>query len=291
MRRLYKKCFIASGGLHGLLALILLVCPAFLASNPKQSDVQLITFIPDILTDSPFVGGGDPNAGRPPSPAPPAPPPSVVQQPPPAPAPLEPTPPLKEVAPPKPDEESLEAAKDTKPTRRKPDVSTKLVVKNPNEKSTAKDNSTEDSRAREQLAMRNRIMGALDRSLGNIRSGTASATRIGGGAEGSYGPGGGGPSYAGYEAWVLTVFDRAWVAPEDATSADATAEARVTIARDGTVVDKRIVKWSGDRAVDASVQRTLDKVTTIGKPFPAGSKDEERTYIIPFNMRTKRGTA
>ena len=36
MRRLYKKCFIASGGLHGLLALILLVCPAFLASNPKH---------------------------------------------------------------------------------------------------------------------------------------------------------------------------------------------------------------------------------------------------------------
>ena len=43
MSRLYKKCFIASGGLHVLLALILMACPAFLASEPKQSDVQPIT--------------------------------------------------------------------------------------------------------------------------------------------------------------------------------------------------------------------------------------------------------
>ncbi len=203
MSRLYRKCFIASGGLHLLLVLILVVCPAFLASNPKQSDVQLITFIPDILTDSPFVGGGNPNAGRPPSPAPPAPPaptpPAPVVQPTPAPAPPEPTPPVKEVAPPKTTEESLEVSKDTKPTKRKPEVSTKLVVKNPNAKSTSKDTSAEDSQAREQLAMKNRIKGAFDRSLSNIKSGTGSPTKIGGGADGSYGPGGGGPSYAGYE--------------------------------------------------------------------------------------------
>ena len=46
MSRLYKKCFIASGGLHLLLALILLACPAFLAPKPRQSDVQPITFVP-----------------------------------------------------------------------------------------------------------------------------------------------------------------------------------------------------------------------------------------------------
>ena len=35
MSRFYKKCFIASGGLHVLLALILVVCPAFLASEAQ----------------------------------------------------------------------------------------------------------------------------------------------------------------------------------------------------------------------------------------------------------------
>ncbi len=75
------------------------------------------------------------------------------------------------------------------------------------------------------------------------------------------------------------------------TIEDATVEVSVTIARDGTVVAKRLLSAPAMRVVDASVQRTLDKVTNIGRPFPQGSKDEERTYIIPFNMKTKRGTA
>jgi len=65
----------------------------------------------------------------------------------------------------------------------------------------------------------------------------------------------------------------------------------VTIASDGTVVAKRITKRSGDAAVDASVQRMLDHVTTVQRPFPEGAKDKERTYIIPFNMKTNRGAA
>ena len=194
---------------------------------------------------------------------------------------------VKEVAPPKTAEESLEVAKDNKPTKRKPEVSLTPVVRKPNAKSNAKDSSEADSQAREQLAMRNRVLGAFDRSLGNIKSGTGSAAKL----EGSLGPGGGGPSYAGYAAWVLTVYDNAWVAPEDASSEDATVWVSVTIASNGTVVAKRITKRSGDRVVDESVQRTLEKVTTIGRPFPEGSKDKERTYIIPFNMKTKRGTA
>jgi TonB family protein len=285
MSRLYKKCFIAASGLHVLLALILITCPAFLASKPRQSDVQLITFIPDILTESPFVGGGDPNAGRSPSPTPAPPAPQALPKP--APAPPEPKPQVKEVVPPKTVDDSLEVDKNTKPTKRKPEISLTPVVRKPNAKPTSQDTSEADNQAREQSAKRNRILGALDRSLGNIKSSTGSATKV----EGSYGPGGGGPSYAGYEAWVLTVFDNAWVAPEDASSEDAMVWVSVTIASDGRVVAKRITKRSGDQAVDSSVQRTLDKVSTIGRAFPEGSKDKERTYLIPFNMKTKRGTA
>jgi outer membrane biosynthesis protein TonB len=285
MSRLYKKSFVASGGLHVLLALILIICPAFLASNPKPSEAQPIDFIPDILIDSPFAGGGDPNAGRPPAraqtPPAPAPLPAPVPQPP------QPKPEVKEVAPPKTAEESLEVAKDTKPTKRKPEVTTTAVVIKPKTKLPSADTAAEERQAREQQAMRNRLASAFDRAAGNIKSGSSSATKI----EGSYGPGGGGPTYAGYASWVLTVFDNAWVAPEDATSEDATTEVKVTIASDGAVVAKRITKRSGDAAVDASVQRALDRVTNIGRPFPESMKDKERTYIIPFNMKTKRGSA
>ncbi len=285
MSRLYQKCFIASGGLHLLLALILVACPAFLVPKPRQSDVQPITFVPSILVDSPFSGGGNPNAGRPPASTPASPAPPV--QPTPAPAPQPIRQPTREAAPPKPETESLEVAKDSKTAKKKPQITLTPVIRNPKAKSTSKDTSTEDNQERERLAMRNRVVGALDRTLGNIRSGTGSATSV----DDDFGPGGGGPSYASYAAWVLTVYDNAWVAPEDATSEDATTEVSVTIASDGTVIAKRIIKRSGDQAVDASVQRALDRVTTIGRPFPEGAKDKQRTYIIPFNMKTKRGTA
>jgi TonB family protein len=81
------------------------------------------------------------------------------------------------------------------------------------------------------------------------------------------------------------------VRPQDASLENATVEVSVTIARDGSVIAKRIVKRSGDAAVDASVQRTLDRVNSVERPFPEGAKDKQRTYTIPFIMKSKRGTA
>ena len=216
MSRLYKNCFFASGGGHVLLALILITCPAFLASNPKPSDVQPIIFIPDIVTSSAFSGGGSPDADRPVAPTPTTPAPTPA----PAPAtpPPQPKPAVKEFAPPKPNEESLEVAKDSKPTRRKPEVSTTAVVIKPRSKTPPKDTTAEDNLAREQEAKMNRVASAFDHAAGSIKSGTGSAAKL----YGSRGPGGGGPSYAGYASWVLTIFDKAWVAPDDASSEDAT---------------------------------------------------------------------
>jgi TonB family protein len=131
------------------------------------------------------------------------------------------------------------------------------------------------------------LLGEFDRAANNIKSGTGSATAI----EEGIGSGDSGPSVATYGAWVRSVYQRAWVTPEDATTEDATVEVKVTVASDGTVTAKRIIKRSGDAAVDASVQRALDRVTTVGRPFPEGAKDKERSYIIPFNMKTKRGAA
>jgi TonB family protein len=285
MTRLYKKSVIASGGIHVLLAVVLLVCPAFLASSPKQSDIQPITFYPDILTDSNFSGGGDPNAGqvKAAQPSPPQPPVRAT----PAPPPPEPTPKVKEVVPPKPAEEPSEQATEPKPTRRKIEVPTKAVSRKSLTKPAAKDTSEEDARAREEQELKSRLAKAFGNAAGNIGSGTATAGTV----IGSRGPGGGGASYAGYSAYVWSFFDRIWVRPEDATLEDATVEVSVTIASDGRILAKRILKRSGDSAVDSSVQRTLDKVTTVGRPFPEGATDKERTYRIPFNMKSNRGAA
>jgi TonB family protein len=281
MSRLHQKCVIASASTHGLLALILLFCPAFLTSKSRPSDVTPITFYPSILIEQPFANPGGSPGSLPsaPTPAPPAP----VARPAPAPHP-EPRPqPTRDVTPPKTAEKSLEVA--TAPTKSKLEISLTPVTRKANPKATSNDTSAADAQKRAERDWRERAAGLLDHSLGKIKSGTSSATKI----EEGFGSGDSGPSYASYGAEVWRVYESAWVRPEDASIEDATVEVSVTIASDGTVIDKRITKRSGDHAVDASVQRTLDRVTTVGRSFPEGAKDKRHSYIIPFNMKTKRG--
>ncbi|MCX6927398.1 MAG: TonB family protein [Verrucomicrobia bacterium] len=302
MNRYYKKCFIASGGMHVLLVLILVTCPAFLAPTPKQSEGEPIKFIPSIVLDKDVAGGGHADADRPivsvPTPAPPAarstPPPPAVRPTPPAPVvkpPPQQEPPadkIKEPAPQKPNPDSLEVSKS--PTKKKPVVNLVAVNKSSVVKKQPKDTSAADNQERQERLERDRqqhLREAFDSTLGSIKSGTGEAAKI----VGDKGPGGDGPSYGPYRDCVRSAYERAWVMPEDATSEDATVEVSVTIASDGTVVHKRIVKRSGDPAMDASVQNAIDRVLNIGKPFPEGAKDKERTYRIPFNLKLKRGTA
>ena len=283
MNRLHQKCVIASAATHGLLALILLTCPAFLTSKGKLSDVTPITFYPSTLIEQPFANPGGSPGSRPPAPTPTPPAPAVHPAPLPPP---EPRPQLpREVAPPKPDSQSVEVTKAT--AKPKLQINTTLVTKKPNTKPTSNETSPVDDQERQQRQLRQRLANQFGRAADNIKSGTGSATKI----EEGVGSGNSGPSYASYGAEVWRVYESAWVRPEDASIEDATVEVSVTIASDGTVIDKRITKRSGDHAVDASVQRTLERVTTIGRPFPGDVKDKQRSYIIPFNMKTKRGAA
>ena len=105
-----------------------------------------------------------------------------------------------------------------------------------------------------------------------------------------FGPGGGGPSYANYAATVKKIYEEAWQEPDDATTEDAITKVTVTIGSDGYVLSSHISRSSGDSQVDRSVQRTLDRVRFIA-PFPDGAKEKQRTYIIHFNLRAKRGLA
>jgi len=84
-------------------------------------------------------------------------------------------------------------------------------------------------------------------------------------------------------------------------SATATA-LQAALAERGTDLERReatLAKREADveqehsRLADSrlDVERTLERVTTMGRPFPEGAKDKQRSYIIPFNMKTKRGAA
>jgi outer membrane biosynthesis protein TonB len=274
MNRIQKKCFIASTGVHLLLVVILFVGPAFL-SAPKQADsIQDLNFIPTKLVDSLVSGGGSPRqaAGPPPEP-PPArstPAPEKVK---------EPDPPKDTVRDPKPtksDPESLEVTKKPKLSR---ENLTLVNRKQNTTKSTKK--SSVDAEQQRLADARRQASELISRTANNIARGTAGATKV----DDPEGPGGGGEPYAPYEAWVRDVYERAWVRPDDTQTDDAITKVSVTIGKDGHVVDSKIIKRSGDAPMDASVQRTLDRVTTVGRPFPEGAKDSERTYIIPFNMK------
>lgn len=100
--------------------------------------------------------------------------------------------------------------------------------------------------------------------------------------------GGGGPTYANFLQAVKTIYANAWVVPEGVTDDEATATASVTIARDGTVRDARILRRSGNALADASVEAVLRRVT-FAVPLPADAKENQRTVTIKFNVKAKRG--
>jgi TonB family protein len=101
-----------------------------------------------------------------------------------------------------------------------------------------------------------------------------------------YGPGG--KAYAPYAAFVKVVYDNAW-SVDGLTDDGATCVARVTIARDGDVLSARIITPSGNSTLDRSVQRVLNSVRTIGRPFPQGATENERSFTINFNLKNKQG--
>ena len=120
----------------------------------------------------------------------------------------------------------------------------------------------------------------------------SAATAVGTGASSTevrlHGPGGGGVPYANFLQAVKSRYVRAWSVPDGVTDDSATAVADVTIARDGTVIEARIVKPSGNAAVDRSVRSVLDRVTWAA-PLPDSASENQRTVTIHFNVRAKRG--
>jgi protein TonB len=272
MNRLQKKCVMATAGVHLLLLVILFVGPAFFYSRPKADDLQVLDVIPAHLIDAAFNSGVANAQPPPPAPvAPPQPPPPMPVVTPPAPAPekivkAEPVKPPDKLSP----DNLTPVEKPAKTEPRKIQISTQPVTRPAPKNSPAADNSQQQQRQAQ----------AIQSALRNLKSNLTPGTTIDM-------PGNSSVAYANYASAVKSIYEQAWVPPDNADNDEANAKVSVTIANDGTVISAHIVTPSGDAGVDASVQRTLNRVTFIER-FPDGAKEKERTYIINFNLKTKR---
>lgn len=278
MNRLQKKCVIATAGLHLLLLAILVLGPAFFNREPKNDNLPVLDMIPANLIDAAFMSGVKGAAPPPPQPV------TVPQPPPPQPQPVQPVPKPVPPAPapaPKPTFENelkkfFTPAPKPEPVQPAPQadesqphkivVNTHLVTRAAPRYSRP-ENTRNDAKA-------------LNQAITSLSHGLSPATKIDM-------PGTSSVAYANYAAVVKSVYEQAWIPPDNTASDEANTKVSVTIASDGTVISAQIIAPSGDANTDDSVQRTLDRVTFIA-PFPEGTKENPRNYIINFNLKAKR---
>jgi protein TonB len=265
MNRLQKKCILATAGIHLLLLVILLVGPAFFEPRPKPDDLQVLDVISANLIDAQFTSGV--RNAQPPAPTPVATPPPPQPQPtPPAPQPVVTPPTLAErlekmfkSEPPKPAPEKVQ------PHKIQPDL--KPVVHN------ASKNVPDDAAKRART---------LRKAIRSLKKNLSSSTTVDM-------PGNSSVAYASYATAVKSIYAQTWeqVPLASIANEDENVKVRVTIASDGTVISARIIESSGDAALDASVQKTLERVTFVA-PFPEGTTDKERTYTLGFNPQLRK---
>lgn len=275
MSRLQKKCLIGSAATHALLLLILVIGPGFFVSKSKPvSDLPVLDYIPATLIDEALFGGGTPNAVLPPpraQPAGPVSPPAPRTAPPPDPQ-------------PRPRETKPKATESESPpprTKNAVDVSdAKLVKRRPPKPGASKPAVSKDDReadARRAAAERQELFnGVLER----LQQNAPSATVIGV-------PGPGGAAYANYGQVIKSIYEKAWNRPAEAENETDEVEVEVTLWRDGTVIRSRVIRRSGNAALDKSVENVLERVRTV-PPFPEGAKDDQRTFHITFRLKANR---
>lgn len=285
MNRLQKKCLVAAASTH-LLLVVVLLCSGFIKPKPKVDDSQVLEMIPDKVIAQAFTSGVK-NAQLPP-PAPLAKPPEPQPQPQPAP----PKPVVKVVEPPPKPVEKIQPD-DLKPADRpepkppkvhevKPDL-IPVVRKNPTPPDNSAAEAAKAEKEAQKQAQRERAtrINALRQAANTIRNSTSASMEI-------KMPGTSSVAYANYSSIVRTVYTLAWQAPDSVNNDEANVQVSVTIARDGRVISARIIEKSGDTSVDRSVQNTLDRVVDMDRPFEDGATENERTYIINFNLKAKR---
>jgi TonB family protein len=282
MTRLQKKCFLISAGMHGLLLAVLLGSSAF-RDKPVTSDMPILHVIPANILDEAGAGGGSPEPAVAPQPAAP------VAQPQPPVAPQRPPEPAQRPQPRQPVAEPTQPALLPKkvavkpPHEIQPDY-TPATVANQKKKVQTTATATDDSSSRaDARRLQKRIAQSLDALATGVRNSGAKGTVV-------EMPGqGGGDAFAGYETVIYNVYFHAWNTPDGVADKLAGADVKIVVARDGTIISAEIINKSGEPALDKSVERVLRAVTRL-PPFPASAHDEQRSYLIRFNLEAKEGS-
>lgn len=280
MNRLQKKCLIAAAGTH-LLIVVTLLCSGFMKSDTKVDNTQVLDMIPANVLENVMNQGVRGAQLPPPTPEPPKPLPPIPDPPKPDPTP-------EKVETPKPEprvEPKIEPVDKPDVVIPKPpkkhEVKVDLTpVKRDNKQAEKEAAAAAEKAAQDAKRERDRKLKAFQSAARNISQKASSATSVDM-------PGTGSVSYANYASVVRSVYEQAWIAPDNADNEEAVVKVSVTIARNGQVVSSRIVNGSGDSKVDNSIQRTLDRVRFV-REFPDGAKESEKTFIINFNLKAKR---
>jgi TonB family protein len=293
MKRLQRKFLLISAMVHGTLLLVLVVGPAFMRRQPSRpDDLPVLRVIPDHLIDAAFYQSATPTPE-------PAPVPVPAQQPTvqPVPAPREPQPTPKPVEPPvtrtppaaqptRPEpaprvQPRPEPTPPAKPPPAKPPVSVSTSLVSRGQETPPRPREDTARAQREQQARAQAVESKVRDALTGIQQ-RVSETVVSV-------PGAGGAAYANYRQVVQSLYDQAWIEPQDVSRTDLAVLVEVVIRRDGKVLSDNILRPSGLSSLDRSVQAALDRVRVRGlPPFPEQTRDMQRTFRIEFNLKTRR---
>jgi colicin import membrane protein len=285
MNPLQKKCVYATAGGHLLLVLILILGPGFFRRQPPATELQALKIIPIGAVEDALTRGtaqNPPPAAVVPPVTAPEPTKPVVETPKPVelPKPVEPVVKPKPAEPDTPDDVTPGPTPvPVKPKPRKIDLDFSHPVEH--QVNSKPDTSAEDEHQAQldaKKAAKQRAT-AADRILHSLDKGLSSSTEVDVMGNSSV-------ATVNYGQLVQSIYDKYYVAPDNAGVNAASPKVHVVIGRDGTVISARITEPSGNRAVDESVRRVLDRVTMI-QPFSPNAKEDQREYNITFDLTTQ----
>ena len=277
MSRLLKKCMVLSVGFHVLVAALLIAAVTFFIAKPEKVQPTLSMIAPEILDN--ILKPKSAQATRtPPTPAVrrnvvPQPPKRVEEAPPKTvtPEPVKITPPKKVTLKPVPRKATTpDKPKATPPKKIQINTSTKTVgSRNPEQ--TAKPVPERPNINPSALTQKvQNLRGQLSAGIKVNVSGTNAA------------------AFTSYAQFVVSVYKRTWepLLPKSLAKYRV-AVVSVTVDRSGRVISAHIARKTGNTELDRSVQRALDRVKTIGKAFPSGSKESKRTFTLDFTPKIR----
>jgi TonB family protein len=254
--------------------------------------------IPPRILDEVGAHGGSPEPAAAPQPAAPA-----VQTPQPAPPvvrPLQPVVPQpaaelmvhpkpREVAPEPAPEPVIAKEAETKPAKKHPDIvpdytpASSVTSKKKSKTSTSESATAESSSRNNASRLRKQIVDSIDALASGVKSSGAKGTVVDMPGQG------GGEAFAGYETVIYNVYYHAWITPDSIADRLAATDVKIVVARDGAILSAEIIKKSGEAALDRSVGKVLRAVTKL-PPFPASAHDEQRSFLLRFNLDAKEAS-